>query len=316
MEKSRRQLLIGVASYFALPVLPVWASRLEYNLKAIGVAENSYMIMGKREYFTMENGGDIVNVGFIDTEDGIVLIDTGPSSQYAMTLKKLITKITGKDVIRVYNTHFHPDHCFGNDAFNPNLIAALPETISGLKDQGENFRDNLYRMLGDWMRGTKLTLPGKPIETSMEKFGSHRLEMIPLSGHSDADLAIYDHKTGVIYSGDLCYLDRAPGTPHANLTEWHRSLQELRKIPYKMIMPGHGPADYNNRSIDQTDHYLTWLEQELVKSVKSGKDMMEAAQMPIPAEFQSIDVIHGEIERSVAHFYPALEEKWLPDIIE
>lgn len=312
MDKLRRHLLIGAASYLAMPNFSLQAAELSYNLKATRVAENSYVVIGKREYFTMQNGGDIVNVAFIDTEDGVVLIDTGSSRRYGEALRKLIRETTGKDVIRVYNTHFHPDHCLGNQLFKPEIIAALPKTISGLKTAGEGFSDNLYRLLGDWMRGTELTLPAISIEKSSEKFGTHRLEMLPMHGHTDADLAILDHKTGILYAGDLCFLDRAATTPHADLDAWQTALKNLRKVPHKMIIPGHGPADTSDRSIDQTGSYLTWLERELIEAVRSGKDMIEAAAIEVPKQFESIDVIRGEIERSVAHLYPGMEEKLLP----
>jgi uncharacterized sulfatase len=227
-------------------------------------------------------------------------------------LKQLIYATTGKDVIRVYNTHFHPDHCLGNQLFDKKKIAALPKTISGLKASGEDFSSNLYRILGDWMRGTEVIVPEKVINYSSEKFGKHRFEMLPFKGHTDADLAILDHETGVLYAGDICFLDRAATTPHADLESWHKSLKEIKKIPHKIIFPGHGPADTTSRSIEQTDSYLTWLETNLTKSARSGKDMLEAAKMPIPEKFQSIDVIQLEIERSVAHLYPEIEEKTLP----
>ncbi len=312
MDFFRRTLLAGVGSSLAMPILPSFANSFAYDLKAQRIAENSYVIVGETEFFTMKNGGNIVNIAFISTKDGVVVIDTGPSRRYGIALKKLIKETTGQDVIRVYNTHFHPDHFLGNQVFGAEKIAALPKTIAGLKTTGEGFSDNLYRLLGDWMRATEVTIPEIEVTFSSEKFGAHRFEMLPMSGHTDADLAILDHHTGVLYTGDLCFLDRAATTPHANLSKWYDSLKELKKIPHKIVFPGHGPADPTDRSIEQTESYLRWLEAELIASVKSGKDMIEAAKMPIPKEFQSIKVIHDEIERSVAHLYPNLEEKLLP----
>ena len=315
LDHKRRQFLLGAASSLILPVNTAWAETLTpftYKLHAQKIAANSYVVIGKTEFFTMENGGDIANIAFINTEEGVVLIDTGSSSRYGKALKALIKKTTGKDVIRVYNTHFHPDHCLGNQAFPASRIAALPATIKGLQQSGEAFSDNLYRLLGDWMRGTELTLPQKAIAFSTEKFGSHRFELLPLAGHTEADLAILDHKTGVLYAGDLCFLDRAATTPHADLSKWQAALKTLQQVPHKMLVPGHGPVDHTERAITQTSRYLTWLDKELTQAVKSGKDMFEAANLPIPEEFQSIKVIKGEIERSIAHLYPKLEEKHLP----
>lgn len=312
MDKLRRSMILGGGLSLAFPNWPVFASSLKYNLKAQRIANNTYVVIGKTEDFSLENGGDIVNVAFIDTSEGVVLIDTGPSRRYGQALKKLIFDTTGKDVIRVYNTHYHPDHCLGNQLFDKRKIAALPKTISGLKASGEDFSGNLYRLLGDWMRGTEVVLPEKVINYSSEKFGKHRFEMLPFEGHTDADLAILDHETGVLFTGDICFLDRAATTPHADLEKWHKSLSEIKKIPHKILFPGHGPADVTNRSIDQTDMYLKWLGTNLTKAVREGKDMIEAAKIPIPEKFSSINLINLELERSVAHLYPKIEEKTLP----
>lgn len=288
------------------------AADFTYDLNPIRIADNSYLIQGKSEHFSRQNGGNIVNVAFIATEEGVVLIDTGASRRYGEALRKVIRSTTGKEVVRVYNTHFHPDHVLGNQVFGADKIAALPKTISGLETTGEAFSDNLYRLLGDWMRSTEVTIPGKPITFSSEKFGSHRFEMLPMSGHTNADLAILDHKTGVLYTGDLCFLDRAATTPHADIANWQNSLNQLKTVPHKLLLPGHGPADPADRAIEQTSAYLAWLESELIKAVKDGKDMLEAGRMVIPAKFNTIHVVKEEIERSVAHLYPALEERYLP----
>lgn len=313
MDKYRRHLLIGAASCMTMPILPLRAaSPLQYHLKAQRIAGDTYVVLGKREQFTRHNGGHIVNVAFIDTQEGVVVIDTGSSRKFGQALKKLIFETTGKDVIRVYNSHFHPDHCFGNQVFDPQIIAALPKTISGLKLNGEGFSDNLYRLLGDWMRGTEVTLPTQEVNFSSEKFGSHRLEMLPMSGHTDADLAILDHKTGVLFAADLCFLNRAPTTPHANFKGWYKSLQKLKAIPHKLLLPGHGPIDASGEAIEQTTRYLHWLEKHLLSSVRRGDDMIESANVTIPQEFEILKQINQELERSVAHFYPKMEAKILP----
>ncbi len=317
MDIFRRSLLLNaavMAAYSALPLRTGHAADFNYQLKASRIADNTYAVIGKLEYFTGHNGGAVVNTAFIETSDGVIVIDTGPSKRYGEQLKKLIRETTGKEIVRVYNTHFHPDHCFGNQLFDVKQIAALPKTISGLKESGEGFSDNFYRLLGDWMRGTELTIPGLPITFSSEKFGDHRLELIALSGHTDADLAILDHKTGVLFAGDLCFLDRTPTTPHADLSQWQASLAQLKKVPHKIILPGHGIADPTDRSIEQTSDYLNWLEKSLIEQARQGKDMIEAAKLEIPQKFEKLKLIKAEIERSVAHLYPKIEQNVLPVI--
>jgi len=287
------------------------AGPLEYNLKADLIAPGTYVVIGPTEYFSHENGGNIVNTAFVDTDDGVVVIDTGPSLRYGNELRRLIKKTINKDIVRVYITHHHPDHFLGNQAFDQDHIASLPKVISNIKAEGEAFVENMYRLEGDWMRGTQVVLPKVALKSS-EIIGGHAFEVLPLGGHTSADMAILDAKTGVLFAGDLAFLDRAPTTPHADLARWHKSLGALEKIKHDVLVPGHGPAEGGGRAIAQTRDYLKWLETMMRSSIDQGLNMTDIMATPIPERFSSISVLPGEMQRSVAHLYRAMEEDLLP----
>jgi len=287
------------------------AGLLKYNLKADLIAAGTYVVIGKSEYFSHENGGNIVNTAFIDTDDGVVVIDSGPSLRYGNELRRLIKKTINKDIVRVYITHHHPDHFLGNQAFDAKSIATLPKIIENIKSEGEAFVENMYRLEGDWMRGTKVVLPGLALKSS-EIIGGHAFEILPMGGHTSADLAIFDARTGVLFAGDLAFLDRAPTTPHAELARWQKSLNELDKIKHNVLVPGHGPAEGGGRAIAQTRDYLQWLENTLRTSINNGLDMTEVMETKIPDRFASISVLPDELKRSVAHLYRKMEENLLP----
>lgn len=291
---------------------PAFSEALAYQLSTVEIAPNTYAVYGTKEHFTRANGGNISNTAFVVTDDGVVVIDTGSSLLYGQALRALIAKTTERDVVRVYNTHHHPDHIFGNQAFEAKTIASLPEVIANIKSDGEMFVENMYRLIGDWMRGTELVAPAKTFNQSSERFGSHSFELIPLAGHTSADLVILDKSTGVLFAGDLTFLDRAATTPHADLAEWHKSLQQLENASFKILLPGHGPAEKSKRAIDQTRDYLKWLEQSLRQAATNGLDMNEAMAMSIPDEFGKIALVREEMERSVAHLFPGFEEELLP----
>ena len=134
--------------------LPLAAAELVYALEPRPIAENTWLLEGSTENFAMSNGGDIVNVAFIVTEAGVVLIDTGISRRYGEALRAAIGRVTERPIVLVINTHHHPDHVFGNQAFGDVPIASLVRTRELLAEQGAAFADNLYRLLGDWMRRT------------------------------------------------------------------------------------------------------------------------------------------------------------------
>ena len=310
---TRRDLLIGGLSALAVTRLErALAAQLSYALSAREVAPNTYVVIGKREYFTMANGGDIVNVAFVDTDDGAVVIDTGSSKRYGLALRQLVERTVNKDIVRVYNTHHHPDHFLGNQAFDRDTIASTGQVAKSIESEGEMLAENLYRLLGDWMRGTHAVVPSIVVADGEERFGSHSFELIELKGHTGSDLAILDKKTGTLFAGDLAFLDRAPTTPHASLPDWQESLDALSKVRHKLLIPGHGDPDSESRAIAQTRDYLTWLSKTLEQAVNNGLDMTEVMSVPIPERFGSVALAREELERSVSHLYPRLEDKLLP----
>jgi len=293
-ELARRQFLRWTAAGCVLAGAPTMANanKLLYPLAASEIAERTWAVYGLPEYFSLDNGGHIVNIGFVDVGDGIVVIDTGTSKRFGAALLALIQNtIPGKPILRVYNTHHHPDHVFGNQVFDANLIASTPAVINALERDGDGFADNLYRLLGDWMRGTAPVLPTVALADGQETLGDRTFTLTSLSGHTEADLIIRDDKTGVLFGGDLAFLFRAPTTPSANLPDWHASLDALESMDRELILPGHGPVDAVGESITQTRDYLNWLESTLREAVSEGLTMNEAMAIPIAAEFEGLYVV-------------------------
>ena len=309
-------MLAGIAATVAtLPALPVRAAPLRYDLSPQKVADGVWLLRGADEEIKAGNGGAIANITLIGTPAGAVLIDAGPSLRYGQALDALARTLTGKPVIRVYLTHLHPDHSYGDAAFDPAIIAATPTLIEELKTEGPGFAAGMYRLLGDWMRGSELKIPGHAITADSETFGGRRLRLLPLAGHSPSDLAVLDEATGTLIAGDLVFHDRAPSTPHADLPVWRRSLDTLKALGHARVVPGHGPIDPTPATaIVQTRDWIDWVDATLRTAVAAGLDMVEAGQVAIPPRFAGMKAARYELERSVSHFYPALEDGLLPRV--
>lgn len=222
LSKSRRQVLQWFAAGCSCAVCgSAGANWLDFDLAAVEVASRTWAVLGRTEYFNLDNGGNIVNVAFIEVPDGIVVIDTGPSKRYGDALRALIERtVPGKPILRVYNTHHHPDHFLGNQSFEASLIAAPQQVIDNIAMEGNGFADNMYRLLGDWMRGTSPVAPEVVLQASQEDVGGRQFSLHYLSGHTSSDLVVRDDETGVLFAGDLAFLYRAPTTPHADIQAW------------------------------------------------------------------------------------------------
>ncbi|MEM1189368.1 MAG: quinoprotein relay system zinc metallohydrolase 1 [Pseudomonadota bacterium] len=288
------------------------AAERSYDLQPQEVAEGIFVLEGELEHFSFRNGGNIVNTGFIVGDDGVVVIDSGPSRLYGEQLRAAIARTTDKPITAVLITHLHPDHFLGNQAFADVPVLALPGTVEGIRAQGELFNDAMYRMAGPWMKGTEVRIPDALDSDGRVVLAGRELELLSLAGHSGADLAVFDRESGVLFAGDVVFYRRTPTTPQANIARWLDDLERLRSVPYRVLVPGHGPAVTDHRAIEQTALYLDWLATNLRAQAESGISMAEALEPhESGAAFFSLAVFLEEFQRSVAHLFPAMEEEAL-----
>lgn len=316
---SRRDALLRLSAVAAMPVIAgafdiAAAAPLAYSLKPVRIGEGIWVLYGVPEPIDRSNGGAIANITIFDTRDGAVIVDTGPSKRYGAALEALVRELTGKTVVRVYLTHFHPDHVFGNQAFDANAIAAPQGVIDGLRSLGEDFASAMYHAAGDWMRGTELVLPSKAVGDSVEQIGGRRFALKSLGGHTPSDLAVIEETSGLLVAGDLVFLDRAPTTPHADLERWRTSLDALAGLKATQIVPGHGPVEGAPRGFEQTRDWLAMVEETIRAAFERGLSMNEAMSEPLPDFASKIALARYEYERSVMHFYPKLEAGQWPRV--
>ncbi|PYU17216.1 MAG: hypothetical protein DMG29_02145, partial [Acidobacteria bacterium] len=95
----------------------------------IRVADGVYAAIGKPGVFS--NGAFIVN------KDEVVVVDTHLRPSWARDLIAEIRKVTDKPVRYVVDTHWHPDHVQGNQAY----VSAFGPTVEYLAQH--NTRDDI-----------------------------------------------------------------------------------------------------------------------------------------------------------------------------
>lgn len=301
----------------SLLVLLCWTALLaaadfDYGLKPRQIAPGTYVLEGRNEDFSFANGGNIVNTAFIVTEAGIVVIDSGPSLRYGEQLRQAIAAVSDKPVLRVFITHAHPDHFLGNQAFPAATLYATAAAKEQMQREGNAFAENMYRLNGDWMKGTESQPPTQTVGAGRISLGGHELELLPLHGHTASDLAVYDRTTGVLFAGDLVFNHRAPTTPHARIADWLASLDTLegltRQPGFTRLIPGHGAVTADAAPIAETRAYLQWLTTTIRQGAEQGEDMNEVMAHAKPAAFRDMAVVNAEFRRSVGHLFPAAEQ--------
>jgi quinoprotein relay system zinc metallohydrolase 1 len=299
--------------FVALALLPLAAAThaagLDYQLKPRQLAPGVYVIEGAVEDFAPSNGCNIINTGFLVTDAGVVVINTGPSRLYGEQQRAAIAGVTDRPVVRVLNLNLHPDYFFGNQAYADVEVAALAGSIQGMKAEGGAYAANLYRLCGDWMSGTESTPARQAITPGTLTVGGRTLDLIRLEGHTGDDLVLVDRASGVMFAGGLAFYNRVPTTPHARIGAWLRSLDALEKERFRILVPSHGPVSDGARAIVQTRDYLRWLDRMLSEAAESGMDMNEVLQEALPERFQKFGAVESEYLRNVTHLYPGYEQR-------
>lgn len=296
--------------------LPAYAE-LRYTLQPRQIADDVWLLEGSTDNFDKANGGNIVNTGFIVTAAGVVVIDSGPSRRYGEAMRAAIASVTDRPVIKLLLTHHHPDHVLGNQAFADVPIAALAGTTELLREQGNAMAENMYRLVGDWMRGTEVVLPSETLAPGTLEIGGRSLRLLALRGHTGADLAILDERSGVLFAGDILFYQRALTTPNSpGLDVWLEDLDTLEALPWKRLVAGHGPVADDAAPFVQMRDYLGWLDGLLREAASGGADMNEVIQSPIPERFAGISLTRYELIRSVSHLYPRYEAMALQRVDE
>ena len=264
-------------------------------LKIVKVADGIYVHYGKHENFYEEdsNIGDIANLGFIIGDESIAVIDTGGSHQIGEALKLAIKNISKKKIKYVINTHGHQDHIFGNTAFISEgaIIYGHYNLKKFLKERGSQYIRQVAEA-GDKVKGTKIIFPHKVIaETSTDEtkklsnkitidLGNRKLLLTSHpTAHTYSDVSVFDLKTKTIFVGDLVQDERLP-TMDGLTKEWIKLLDEIDKVDYKIMIPGHGKIQTDNTALKKTRKYLQVLYDDVKDGLKQdlpAENIMEIA---------------------------------------
>jgi quinoprotein relay system zinc metallohydrolase 1 len=312
------QRLVGLVLYCLLLSTELCAQArpdvqtLDYRLTAQQIAPGVYVVEGANADFSLANGCNIINTGFIVTGGGVVVVNTGPSKRYGEQLRRLIARTTSEPIARVIHLNLHPDYFLGNQAFADVPRYATENTRTGMAREAKSYEDNLYRLCGEWMKGTEAVLPDQTIAAGLVRVGNRDLELQTYDGHTDSDLVLIDKTSGVMFVGGLVFAQRVPTTPHAHLDRWQLSLNRLSQFPPNALMvPSHGPFMKGRAGLSQTQRYLRWIDDRLSRSAKDGLEINEILRLPVPAEYGELAAFETEYVRNVTHLYPQYESRAL-----
>ncbi len=259
---------------------PLWAAE-GTTFQLTEIAPGVYAHQGETALMTRDNLGGIANIGAIVGDEAIAVVDTGGSLLEGKAFLAALREKTQKPIRYVVNTHAHPDHVFGNGAFQGEGVTFvghknLPRALAA---RGAHYLSSFRDAMGDALDGVTLVPPSLTVaETLTLDLGGRPIELKAWrTAHSEADLTVLDKKTGMLFAGDLLFLQHVP-VVDGSLLGFLEIADRLASIAAERVVPGHGPmvAPWP-KALDDERAYLTRLTADLRAAIKKGESVNAAA---------------------------------------
>lgn len=273
------------------------------------VAEGVYHVVGTGSLAVVGNSAVIIN------DDDVVLVDDHVSPAAAWVLLEEIKALTDKPVRTVINTHFHFDHAHGNQVFGKDVqiigheftrdmllggksaqmplykgyVARLPAQIESLRQRLAAETDTARKTAlqtelqiaeNSAVAQTELkpTPPNVTLKTQMTLFRGSREIQIRFLGraHTAGDVVVYLPREKLVITGDLLTSELS-NMSDAYVNEWPGALEELKKLDFTTVLPGHGEAFTDRKKIDYFEAYLSDVWAQVSRLKQQGVSAQDAA---------------------------------------
>lgn len=249
-------------------------------LELAEVAEGVHVYVGPHEDATAYNLGGFGNAGVVIGGKSVALIDSGGSLAFGRRLRASVEALTDLPIAYVINTHAHPDHAFGNAAFDDGDTAFAGHHKLGraLALRAPFYLEAFERLIGPAFEGTRVVAPDIEVRDETRIDLGDRVLVLNAwrTAHTDSDLSVRDLRTGTLFAGDLLFVERLP-VVDGSLKGWLEVMGELRRIPATRVVPGHGPASASwPEALDAQERYLRALLRDVRREIAEGGSIESA----------------------------------------
>ena len=248
------------------------------------VAPGVYAYVGDTEGRTYENEALNANFGLVVTPHGAVLIDPGASFQGARQIAAAAQKVTAQPIKWVINTGGQDHRWLGNGYFQAQgaEIIAHANAQADMKARGPAHLKANAPVLKDKMAGTEIVLPTRWLQDADTtlNLGGTTLQVVHRGGgHTPGDSLVWLPQSGVVFTGDVVYVDRILGLhPVSKTKTWVASFEALEALKPKIVVPGHGQVTNLAQAQKDTGDLLKALRAHMGQAVEAGTDISAAVK--------------------------------------
>lgn len=264
------------------------------------------------------------NVTAFDTDDGLVLVDTG-SFVLAERTRLVLRGAVAAPAHTAIWTHGHIDHVFGVELYEREAGRA----VRVIAHEAVARRFARYRLTRGWNEAintrqfqSAVAFPSEfraPDETFADRrtvdVGGRRFELRHALGETDDHAWVWVPDAGVVCTGDL-FIWASPncGNPQKVQRyprEWAAALRAMDALGAEVLCPGHGVPIWGaadvHRALDDTASYLESLVDQVVALMNRGARLDEViASVAPPAALATrpyLSPVYDEPEFVVRNLY-------------
>ncbi len=297
---------------FSLP--NTWARPSE-RIEIQKITNNVYALVGQRGPMSKWNYGTNATFGFVVTDDGVVVIDTGASYLAAKEIHRKIKQITDKPVILVINTGSEDLRWLGNKYFK-SLGAKIITSKVAFDDQKKR-ASNLINRLDEYIFpkfsvGTSDVYADETFEKDKRlniggvEFRLHYTGPAYLPG----DFIVWLPEPKIVFSGDIVSTERMLAISRDSKTaSWLKSFEYLEALKPKHIVPGHGHATNIKKAKADTYDFLSLLRSSVKDFINKGgqiEDVSSLKEYPL-SPYERLIGYEMLLGRNALHVYMELE---------
>ena len=246
------------------------------------------------------------NVTIIETQEGVVLIDTGQTPKDSHIVMAALKKVTSQPVRFIIHTEPHQDHTVGNFAFSPPGIVIAHAGATASMKNADNPANIEKRMavspeMREAYKGYRLVTPNIEYRDKMTlNVGERTLELYYLKNvHSEADTAIWLPKERIVFTAASVTVKRFGNhRPFVSIPDTLSAIKMMKALNPEVVIPGHG-APGTAKILDDMEQYYNLLLERVGAMAKQGKSLDEIKKelrMPETADWEGKDRFPNNIE--------------------
>ncbi len=255
------------------------------------------------------------NCGIIVTQEGVVLIDSGPNPPDSLLIQKAAKRLSSQPIRFLINTETHNDHTTGNFVFSPPaIVIAARGATQGIQSYFDPKRNEKLMAestaMREAFRGFRLVTPHMEFDDRMVlNIGDRTMELIQLKNiHSDADTAIWLPKERVLFSAATAAVKRFGFLrPFVTIENIKADIKKLKTLNPDVVVPAHGlPGTV--QLLDETDAFYDVLLDRVGKLMAEGKSLDEIKKNLRLPEYQSWSGGKERLNTNIEAAYRALKK--------